>query len=347
MKRIIFFSLLVLFLSGCATYKFQKGQPPYNKGYVASRDGYTIVEYTIGRENTVAPNVALAKERFKRRRRIVEDYYKRMGAIENRFKQAVVDYPVMLFKLAFGVFKMPGIAISDYRYNHNPKYKERMDKLEEKKEAREEARIKKLKDALNIYVEKDLQKEQSKLAAVPQAQEASQETQAPALKNIEPKPEIPAAQKIEQKEEKVESKMESAVAQKAEPVEEKIVPKPEAAPAVQETAPKEEKRELKISETMTERQAPSGIKAVIVASPKKGFSPLRVHFSGSKSHSKSGKIISYSWGFGDGDSSTKVNPVNTYYSGSFEPKEFTVSLTVWDNSGNTATSNTVITVLNK
>src|SRR3989338_3300620 len=159
MRKTAFLVLFLVFLSGCATYKFQKGQSPYDKGYVASREGYTIVEYTIGNENTVAQTVALAKERFKRRRRVVEDYYKKMGNIENRLKEAVVDYPVMLFKLALGVFKMPGIAIKDYRSEHNPKYKEKIDRIEDEKEARKQERINKLKTALNEYIRKDLKKE--------------------------------------------------------------------------------------------------------------------------------------------------------------------------------------------
>src|SRR3989338_5439898 len=160
MRKTTLLILSALFLSGCATYKFQKGQAPYDKGYVASREGYAILEYTIGKDNTVPPAVGLAKERFKRRRRVVEHYYKKMGNIENRFKEAVVDYPVMFFKLALGAFKMPGIAIKDFRYERNPRYRERVDKLEEEKEAQEQARIKKLKDALDNYIQKDLGKEQ-------------------------------------------------------------------------------------------------------------------------------------------------------------------------------------------
>lgn len=338
MRKIAFLALSLVFLSGCAAYKFQKGQPPYDKGYVASREGYTIVEYTIGNDNTVPQKVALAKERFKRRRRVVEDYYKKMGNIENRLKEAVVDYPVMLFKLALGVFKMPGIAVKDYRYERNPKYKERIDRLEDKKEAREQERIDRLKAALNEYIRKDLEKE----GPVVQVK-----TEEPAEKPAEKIQELPV--------EEAEKPQEASVANVQE---EKIAP-PKVEVPVMQTPVIEEKEPEKIIEAPVLEQIEKTsavtkeldkhvqINAVIVASPEKGFSPLIVHFSGGKSHSKSGKIISHSWDFGDGDSSLKANTVNTYYSGSFEPKEFIVTLTVQDDKGNVATISKPIKVLNK
>ncbi|MEK6727440.1 MAG: PKD domain-containing protein [Candidatus Omnitrophota bacterium] len=307
MRKTTVLILSALLLSGCATYKFQKGQSPHDKGYVASREGYTILEYTIGTDNTVPLTVGLAKERFKRRRRVVEHYYKKMGNIENRFKEAVVDYPVMFFKLALGAFKMPGIAVKDFRYERNPKYRERIDKLEEEKEAQEQARIKKLKDALDNYIQKDVEKEKPKV-------ELKQEVPEQGMVEKTPAPETKAAvlEKVELKEER-----------------------------------QSEKSIKKVSQAAKEPDKNLQIKAVITARPEKGFSPLRVHFSGNKSHSKSGKIIFYSWNFGDGDTSTKENPVNTYYSGSFEPREFTVALTVQDSTGNTASTTTTIEALNK
>lgn len=341
MKKIMIL-ILVLFLSGCAPYKFQKGQPPYDKGYVASREGYTIVDYTIGRDNTVAQNVALAKERFKRRRRVVEDYYKKMGAIENRFKQAVIDYPVMFFKLALGVFKMPGIAIKDYRYNHNPKYRERIDKLEEEKEIQEQARIKKLKDALNNYIQKDLEKEPPVIQAKEEVSSKMPVEKAQEVALIE-KP-----KEIENNAVVITETKDAQVLQeeiKKQEIEEKTIPQ-EKIP-LEKIEPKKEKLEEKIPGVTKKQERPSQIKAVIVARPQKGFSPLTVHFFGNKSHSSAGRIVAYAWDFGDGDTSSKENPINKYYSVSFEPKEFTVTLTVQDSKGNKATSSVVIEVLNK
>lgn len=158
MKKLISLFFLVLFLSGCATYKFQRGKEPYHKGYVLSRDDYAILEYTIGKDNSV-PKLELAKERFKRRRKIVEHYYKKMGYIENHFKMVFWNPAIFSLKIAMGVFRLPGIAISDYRSRHNPKYRERIRKIEDEKDAREEARINKLKDELNVYIQKELASE--------------------------------------------------------------------------------------------------------------------------------------------------------------------------------------------
>jgi PKD repeat protein len=87
--------------------------------------------------------------------------------------------------------------------------------------------------------------------------------------------------------------------------------------------------------------------AIIVAKPVKGYSPLKVHFSASRSRAVKGKILSYEWDFGDGDTSKKPSCVNTFYSGSFEPKKFTVTLTIQDDRGNVGTTSTEVEVLNK
>lgn len=158
MKKLIGLFLLVLFLSGCAIYKFQRGKEPYRRGYVVSRDDYTILEYTIGKDNSV-PNIELAKERFKRRRKTVEHYYKKMGYIENHFKMAFWNPIVISLKVIGGIFRLPFIAISDYKYEHDPEYRDKIRRLEEEKDSLEEIRIKKLKDELNTYIQKDLASE--------------------------------------------------------------------------------------------------------------------------------------------------------------------------------------------
>lgn len=155
---ILLFAFCILNFLGCATYKFQHGKAPYEKEYVVSRDDYAILEYTNGKDNTV-PALKLAKERFNRRRKIVEHYYKKMGYIENHFKMALWDPVVIFIKVVGGVFRLPFIALSDYRYEHNSKYRERIKRLEDEKDAKEEARIKKLKDELDIHIQQDLAKE--------------------------------------------------------------------------------------------------------------------------------------------------------------------------------------------
>jgi len=160
MKKCLLF-IIILLTSGCATYKFQHGNLPYDKGYVVSRENYAILEYTIGRDNTV-PCINLAKERFKRRKAVIEDYYKKMGRIENRFKEQVWDRIVMFPKLIGSVFSMPGRIISGHKYENNAEYREKIQKLEAERDAQEEARIKKLKEGLYIYIQEDLSREKVK-----------------------------------------------------------------------------------------------------------------------------------------------------------------------------------------
>jgi len=87
--------------------------------------------------------------------------------------------------------------------------------------------------------------------------------------------------------------------------------------------------------------------AVIVAQPSKGNSPLKVNFSGLKSYSKSGKIVAYDWDFGDGDTSTKKNTQNTYWSATFGSRSYTAILTVRDDKGSTSTTSATIEVTTK
>ena len=130
----------------------------WDKGYVVSRDGSTILEYTIGKDNNV-PDLELARERFKKRRNRVEHYYKKMGYIENHFKMAFWDPCILFVKAAGGIIRLPFVAVSDYKYEHNPKYREKIIKREQQQDAKEEARIQKLKDKLNIYIQKELTQE--------------------------------------------------------------------------------------------------------------------------------------------------------------------------------------------
>ncbi len=340
MNRAVILLLLAFFLAGCATYKFHHGQAPYDKGYVASRDSYTIPGYTLGKDNSVPADLALAKQRFSRRRRVVEDYYKKMGAIENRFKMAVYDPAVMFIKLIGGVFRLPFIAISDYKYDHNPAYREKVRKLEEEKDLREEARIARLREKLSAYINKTLDSENYPVSA----------KQGKSAKTL-PKAELVA---------KELSQIEASSSQAATGVSGQAIPvqSPTAVSAELDKVQREQKMAQTMQRLPQEKPAkkvaqpktpaPSGQpRAIIIAKPQKGFSPLAVHLYGSRSTSPQGAIVSYSWDFGDGDTSEKANPVNTYYSGSFQPQQFTVTLTVKDSRGNTATTSSVIEVLNR
>ena len=81
-----------------------------------------------------------------------------------------------------------------------------------------------------------------------------------------------------------------------------------------------------------------GISVVISAVPSSGNTPLLVHFAASVSGANGS--ISYSWGFGDGNTSTLATPQNWYNtSGSY-----LVSLTVTDHSGNQGSATQTVTV---
>jgi len=313
----VLFLIIAFLLSGCATYKYHHGREPYNKGYVVSRDDYAIVEYTLGQDNTV-PKLDLAKERFKRRRDTVEDYYKRMGYIENRAKMIFWDPAAMFLKLVGGIFCLPFVAVSEFRATHNPAYKARLDKIEADRDAQEAARIKGLKDKLDVYVQQDLEKEKS----------------------------IPGKSATDRKR-PVKIKRKAALpAKQAEIKEEPVVQE------IQQKQLSDISKEIIEEKTRVQRiespKTPGQPVAVIVAEPVQGYSPLRVRFYGSKSYTSKGRrIVSYLWDFGDGDTSSKENAMNTYYSVNFMPRDFTVTLTVQDDAGNTALATTTIRVLNK
>jgi len=159
MKKLTFLLILSLVLSGCATYKFDLSQPPYSKGFVVTRDYRTIPEYTIGEGNNVAESLELAEQRFKRRRKTVESYYKQMDIIENNFARFFWTPMAMIGKTVVGVFRLPFMAYSDYRYYRDPEYKARVIEKDNELEALEQARLEKLKNELSAYIQEDLSEE--------------------------------------------------------------------------------------------------------------------------------------------------------------------------------------------
>ena len=89
-----------------------------------------------------------------------------------------------------------------------------------------------------------------------------------------------------------------------------------------------------VTVTITGNVAPS---PSFTRNPPSGSSPLTVFFDAAGSSDPDGSITAYSWNFGDGQTATGVAPSHT-----FGPGQFTVTLTVTDNSGSTAsTTNTV------
>jgi endonuclease/exonuclease/phosphatase family metal-dependent hydrolase len=77
----------------------------------------------------------------------------------------------------------------------------------------------------------------------------------------------------------------------------------------------------------------------ITASQTSGTAPLNVGFNSTASD-PDGYIASYSWSFGDGQTSSQPGPSHVYQSAG----TFTASLTVTDNAGSSATASVIITV---
>ncbi|MBP7836099.1 MAG: PKD domain-containing protein [Candidatus Omnitrophica bacterium] len=329
----------VLFLSGCATYSVQKGESPYNKGYVVARYGRVLPEYTLGKDNSV-PDEQTAKERFQRRRKQVEAYYKKMGYIENRFKQTFVDPPLFMAQAVIGILRMPAVALRDYKYNRDPKYKEEIDKKEDAEYKAEKERVKAIKAQLNAYIKEDLQKEASvpgQVKEAPPAQAAEVKAAPVTAAKVEERAAPPASPPV-----KAEEKAEPAVKPEAKvelPAAAKVEDKTESLPAAKT---QEQPVQPKAAKPQVIYKTP---KAVIMAKPVKGASPLKVQFYGSKSSSPNGRITAYAWDFGDGDTSTLRNPMNTYWSTTYGSRQFTATLMVTDNKGMTASTSIAIEVI--
>ncbi len=241
MKKLTFLFLCLLFCSGCATYKYEKGaKAPYNKGYVVTRQNYMIPEYTVGKDNVVPSDLKLARERFKRRRHTVENYYKQMGLIENRFKQYVVNNMANMLKLVGGVFTLPYRAYEDYQYTHNKAYHDKIVRESEQDDAAEKIKFKTLRQELNTYIQDDLAKEPPMSEAAVSQPEKQQEVTPP-----QPQPESAKEAVAEPVKEAPVEQVKEAVQETAEvkpeaPVETPVVKEPEKISEpdlIQETKP--------------------------------------------------------------------------------------------------------------
>ena len=329
--------LTVFLLSGCATYRFQKPDDSATAGYLAYYDGKPLAEYTVGKDKSL-PDLKIAKERFKRRRLEVERYYKQTGQIESRFRAYLLDPPEMLAGFLWGILRWPYTAISDYRYHHNAAYRDKVDKLDEQQDAFEEARQKSLKKELDAYIAKDLAEESGGPGVIDKTLEelgsepavTQEEVPAPPVQPLVPVQETPTVQ---------------------------TPSLPTAAPAVEPSArqtslPKEKparkpKPEPKPRAPKASRPAKvlGPLKAVIWAHPLKGSSPLVVKFSAAKSTSPGSRIVAYAWDFGDGDTSVKKTPQNTYWSTTYGSRFYTVTLSVRNQEGITASTSATIEVI--
>lgn len=85
------------------------------------------------------------------------------------------------------------------------------------------------------------------------------------------------------------------------------------------------------------KQAPVAVATVSATS---GTAPFTVSFSGASSRDADGAVVSYAWDFGNGTTSSEMNPNCTYTTAG----TFTAVLTVTDNDGLSSSSSVAVTV---
>ena len=133
-----------------------------------ARFGYEIPEYTIDLNNKAPEDLFLAKDRFTRRKDTVESAYIKMGQIEDYITRYITHFPKIMWSLFANTIKMPFHIVSEYRYEHNEKYRQKIDDLDLQAKAKEEERVSALKNQLREFITRDLEKEKSSLNAPPQ-----------------------------------------------------------------------------------------------------------------------------------------------------------------------------------
>ncbi|KXK45984.1 MAG: PKD domain-containing protein [Bacteroidetes bacterium OLB10] len=86
--------------------------------------------------------------------------------------------------------------------------------------------------------------------------------------------------------------------------------------------------------------------AIASADTNYGASPLTVQFDGSQSYDPDGDPLTYSWNFGDGFTSTLINPQHTFTVPGGVVQSYWVELTVTDTAGNFAKDSVLISINN-
>lgn len=91
---------------------------------------------------------------------------------------------------------------------------------------------------------------------------------------------------------------------------------------------------------------PPTAKIILSDTANYGASPLTLHFNGSQSFDPENALMSYSWKFGDGTSSSGKKPTHTFTVAAGTPKKFTVKLTVTDSTGQKGVDSIIVSVNN-
>ena len=158
LKKLLILAIFMQLLQGSTVHKFQKAKS-LDGGYGVARFGYIIPEYTVDMDKKAPKDLKLAKQRYSRRKWIVENYYIQMGKIDTYFRRYVWRYPTMISSLTANVFKTPFNVASEYKYDHNEAYRQKIDKADALQKAKEDARNKMIMEQLYDFIRQDLQKE--------------------------------------------------------------------------------------------------------------------------------------------------------------------------------------------
>jgi glucose/arabinose dehydrogenase len=86
--------------------------------------------------------------------------------------------------------------------------------------------------------------------------------------------------------------------------------------------------------------------AIIKTDRNYGPGPLAIQFDASDSYDSNLPLVSYEWDFGDGAGSFEIQPSHTFHANGNAPQSFTVTLTVTDSLGATATDSKIISLNN-
>ncbi|MDP8259478.1 MAG: hypothetical protein P9L96_00510 [Candidatus Gygaella obscura] len=156
MKK-LYIVFLLIFLCGCAAYKYELSQKKYDKGFIVRRHGLLIPEYTIDDQQKAPKQKQLAQMRFKRRKVIVSYYYKQMGLIYNDAMTRTADFGNMMT----GIFRLPGAVKENKKYETDEEYRKHSDKELAEEETAVIAKRQSLREQLAEYIKRDIEFEKS------------------------------------------------------------------------------------------------------------------------------------------------------------------------------------------
>jgi hypothetical protein len=99
---------------------------------------------------------------------------------------------------------------------------------------------------------------------------------------------------------------------------------------------------VSLTVTAVTNSPPTAYFTVVTAAP---TTLVPVDFSSAGSSDPEGQPLTYSWNFGDGNTSTLANPSHTFYNSQYwSDQNYTITLTVTDNHGASASYSRTITV---